>query len=117
MGVFTDARADLAGRLVDAGVVGVSVDQLGVPPMVLVGLPERVEAANLHHWSAVLPVWVIAPPPGGVDSITWLLDTLPLVLHTLYPFDVVDPEPYQLAGKDCPAFRVDVPVTLTNPYS
>lgn len=112
--MFSDARQEVADALSAAGLL-VTLNPAAVPPMVLVGLPEAiVPVANSRSaWEAVIPVWIVANPPGNAEAASWLLDELPLVLNAL-AFSEAEPDSYEVAGKECPAYRVEYTATILN---
>lgn len=114
MAVFQAARDRCAAVLTAAGVANVTLDPVAVPPFVLVGLPEDVQSVARAGWKFVLPVHVVAPPPGGADAADWLLSQLPLVLSSLSGA-AAGPDTYPVSDKDCPAYRVEHVVTITDP--
>lgn len=114
MSVFDDLRASVASKLDAATVENVTLDPAVTPPAVLVGIPENVSSSALG-WETTLPVYLIAPAPGGVDAVDWLLEQLPLALHALRPSATARPTLYPIGDVDCPAYRVDYVATVPSP--
>ncbi|RPH37159.1 MAG: hypothetical protein EHM90_00005 [Chloroflexi bacterium] len=114
MSVFTDARVDIAGKLTAAGLT-VTLDPRAPLPCVLVDAPTVESAAGVGGWSVIVPVQIIAPPPGGADALVWLLDALEMVL-TVYPAAMpAVPTTITRNDQDCPAYTVPVAAAVTNP--
>lgn len=112
---FATARTELANRLTAAGVPNVTLDPGATPPVVLVGLPERIRSTGRAGWTCELPVWIVATPPGGPDAARWLLEQLPAVLDAARPVDRCDPATLDVGGKSCPAYVLYRTVTVPNP--
>lgn len=114
MSAFHDVRVDLAGKLAAAGVDTVTLDPRQPPPCVLVDAPTVRGGAGVGGWTCDYPVVVLAVPPGGADTLTWLLDQVELILRTLGPA-AATPGRYDPAGKDLPAYTVTYPRDVPNP--
>jgi hypothetical protein len=110
---FQTAREELAGKLTAAGVPAV-LDPRAAPPCVLVGPPTVTARQGIGGWSTTIPVRIISAPPGDDAGLGWMLDQLEVVLLTLGG-GTADVGTYDVAGKDCPAYTVPVPVDVANP--
>lgn len=113
MGALTDARTALADRLGAAG-LPVTLDPRVQPPAVLVDVPVG-EATELRTWSYRHVVKLCAVPPGDADALTWLLDTLAVVLGVVGPGAEWRPGTVTVADKDLPAYIVEAPASIPNP--
>ena len=110
MDAFTQARAELKATLEAAGIDNVTLDPRLEPPGVLVDAPSSVEPANGGAtWTLVIPVRLIAPPPGNADALDWLLATLEPVMVAIGIDEArARAGTYSLNDKDCPAYSVEV---------
>lgn len=110
MSAFAEARNAVAATLTAGGVEHVSLDPRGQPPFVLVDAPSTVNPENGGMtWSLVIPVRIIASPPGNSEALDWMLTQLELALVALDPNDcTARAGTYPLNDKDCPAYLAEV---------
>lgn len=74
MSALGDWRADLAAKLVAAGLPA-TLDPAASPPFVLVAPGDWIAASGVGAWSCSVPVVVATPPPGDAGQLAWLEDT------------------------------------------
>lgn len=73
-------RVELAGKLGAEG-LPVTLDPRNVsPPVVVVGLPVVTAMVTPCVWAVDIDVHAVAPAPGNLDAVEWLLDTIAAVL-------------------------------------
>lgn len=116
MTVFGDARADMAAKLVAAGVPA-TTDPGFTPPAVLVDLASAVSPGSgaLGVWPGTVPVKLVAAPPGDAAAAAWLETQLQAVLSTLGPAPFT-PATYTGPGdQSWPMYELSYPVKFPNP--
>lgn len=114
MNVFETDRQEVAAKLTAEGVANVTTDPRGQLPCVLVELPHVFGPQGVGGWQVELHVHLIAPSPGDLDAVNWLLDQLEHVLVT-YPGAPAEPTTITRNGSDCPAFVVRLARNVTSP--
>lgn len=113
---FTAEREAIAGKLTAAGVPA-TLNPRAPLPCVLVGAPDSgSESLGIGAWPAIIPVYVLVPPPGDADGLTWQLEQLTAVL-VAFPSAGTDWTPGTVthAGDDVPAYTVNIPAQIPNP--
>jgi hypothetical protein len=104
-GDLNDVREQIAQKLADAG-FRVTLDPRNVnTPCVLVGLP-RSMVANGMGWcdlSFELPVSLIAPAPGNLTNLSYLLEKLPDVMKAIEA-STAEPDEISVGENDLPAY-------------
>jgi hypothetical protein len=112
---FGDLRAEIAGKLIAAGVAA-TTDPAANPPFVLVGPanPRTSPNAGVGAWSVIVPISIATPPPSDAATLAWREDQLEAVLIALGPIDG-DDGTYTFIGKDLPAYRLEYRTEAPNP--
>lgn len=86
-----------------------------VPPCVYVSMPDATTVTVGEVLALDLPVYLVAPAPGGKDAGDWLLDMLPAWL-TAVDSRQATPENVTIDKSDYPAYRTTARVHLTGVY-
>lgn len=114
MNGFQAEREAIAGKLTAAGIT-VTLDPRAPLPCVLVDVPRVESSQGVGGWRAVIPVRIIAAPPGTVDALYWMLDQLEPIL-ALYPGAMpATPETYTRNDVECPAYTIPVGANVAHP--
>jgi hypothetical protein len=117
MSVFGDIRGELAGKLAAAGLPA-TTDPGALVPFVLVDLVRSPNpaAGSLAIWPSVVPVKIVAGPPGDAAAAAWLEESLQTVLATCGPAPFA-PDTYTGATGDLrlPMYEITYPVNIPNP--
>lgn len=115
MNPFGDHRADVAGKLVAAGVENVTTDPAARPPFVLVGLITTNAAEGIGAWAATFPVTVVVPPPGDAAAATSMETTVAAVYAAL-GFGPARPTIYSATpDAPLPAYQITYQASIPNP--
>ena len=73
-------RETLAGKIEAEGLT-VALDPRDVnPPCVLIGVPRVVGVLTGCAVAVELSVEIVAPPPGNLDALEWMLEQVPTVM-------------------------------------
>lgn len=95
------ARADLADKLEAAG-IKTTLDPRNVnPPITVIGLPVITEWNTACILSLDIEITPVAPPPGNLDAVTWLLDTVAQLLD-LFPHALATPSSFDVTNQPNP---------------
>lgn len=113
MSAFGDVRAELVGKLVAAGVPA-SGDPARQAPCVLVDACLVTGTAGIGAWTVTTPVVILATPPLDAKGLAWMEEQLEAVLLALGPGRALY-RTYNLAGKDLPAYVVEIAGEAANP--
>lgn len=109
MGVIADAMAWFTDVLTDASVTVVNDPRNVQPPAVLIDLPV-IESLTGDVARLTIPVVVMAPPPGNLDSVTKLIELMDTVLAAFEIASVstttADPGIYQLGQLELPSYNI-----------
>ena len=114
MNGFTDTRAEIAGKLLAAGVTNPTLNPAASPPCTLVGLGTVDRAAGVGAWGASIPVRILVPPPGDAAAAAELETQLELVLLTLGYAPAV-PTYATVGAVDVPCYELTYPRDIPNP--
>jgi hypothetical protein len=107
MGRTNDARLRLVSTLETAGIVVVS-DSRNARPLSVIIDPPQVTRSTTNQLSLSFPVNVLMPPPGNLDALIALLDTMDIVIDATSATDAT-PTVYTVGNQELPAYTVTVP--------
>lgn len=104
----------IAARLATIAGLAVTRDPRDVnAPCALVGLPRVTGLTNACVADVEIDVHLIAPPPGNLDAVDWLLGMVPFVLDVLAAREA-EPEPFQTSPTtSLPSYRVSITTSAT----
>lgn len=88
------ARQDLATVLETGGIKATTDPRNVNAPMVVVGLPTITEWIGACVVNIDIPITAVAPGPGNLDAVEWLLDTVAALLE-LFPFSLASPTSFE----------------------
>jgi hypothetical protein len=111
MGLVADSVADYVAVLEAANIV-VTTDPRNVrPPCTFVDSP-TIRSLSSEIVELVIPVVLLAPPPGNADAMAALLALVDDVMDASTPASTItgDPGLYSIGGQDMPAYTLRVTV-------
>src|SRR5436190_23817885 len=102
------ARQDLATTLEAAGIKSTLDPRNVSAPITVVGLPVLTEWTGACVVNVDIEVTAVAPAPGNLDAIEWLLDTVAALID-LFPFSLASPTSFEVTqGQPLPAYTLVV---------
>lgn len=109
MTVIADAIAGVAQALADADLPVVTDPRNLRPPAVLVDAPS-ITALSLSVLEVVVPVVIVAPPPGNADAMASLITMMDTVFALPIECTAMTAEPgvYATAGQELPSYSVRI---------
>lgn len=111
MGLVADAVADYVAVL-EAALITVTTDPRNVrPPCTFVDSPS-IRSLSAFAVELIIPVVLLAPPPGNADAMAALLTLVDEVMDASTPGSTItgDPGTYSIGGQDMPAYTMRVTV-------
>ena len=81
--------------------------------MVVVGLPVVTSRLGPCAYAVDIDIKPVAPPPGNLDAIEWLLGAVPLILDALN-LDVAVPDHMEVQpGQPLPCYTLTLSTEIT----
>ena len=112
MSELGDARDVLAAKIAAAG-LRVSTDPRELnPPCVLVGAPNIIVRVGSCALEEVVPVLVVAPPPGNADAVDWLLETVETLFGVITDVTQAVPITVTVGAAEAPAYELETRLTV-----
>jgi len=107
MGLVADSVAEFVATL-EAALITVTTDPRNVrPPCTFVDSP-TIRSLSAYAVELVIPVVLLAPPPGNADAMASLLALVDEVMDACTPASTItgDPGLYSIGGQDMPAYTL-----------